>query len=413
MRLRIFLCLIALACGQFLHLSSTAAQSGNEDFESGSKTAYAVGDVQLATGTWRFDNALIGASSSDRKTGAKSVRLTAGGRITQLFDAPSAATVSVRHGLFGTDGAATWRLLRSLDGGQTWGQVGGAVQTASPTLESQSFSVNATGRVRFAVEHAGGGRLNLDDFALSAAATPAPATNVSLTLGNPSAATATNPNNLLSVKQGFAFGYSAQRGTPLWTSWHVEAADLGSVARSNDFRADTSLPSGIYRVQPTDYQGTGFDRGHMCPSGDRTANATLNSETFLMTNMVPQTANNNRVTWEGLESFTRDLVRAGNECYVIAGPAGAAGSIAGGRVTVPTSTWKVVVVLPQGTNDLNRITTATRVITVNVPNIANPNPDWRTYRTSVRSVETLTGLNFLTALPQSLQDVLETRVDAQ
>ncbi len=411
MRLRIFFCLIALACGQFLHLSSTAAQSGNENFESASKTAYAVADVQLGTGTWRFDNALIGTSSSDRKTGAKSVRLTTNGRITQLFDAPSAATVSVKHALFGSDGAATWRLLRSLDGGRSWERIGGDVQTASTTLESQSFTVNAAGRVRFAVEHAGGGRINLDDFALSAAA--APATTVSLALGNPSAATTANPNNFLSVKQGFAFGYSAQRGTPLWTSWHVEAADLGSVARSNDFRADTTLPSGIYRVQPTDYQGTGFDRGHMCPSGDRTANATLNSETFLMTNMVPQTANNNRVTWEGLESFTRDLVRAGNECYVIAGPAGSAGTIAGGRVIVPTSTWKVVVALPQGTNDLSRITTATRVITVNVPNIANPNPDWRTYRTSVRSVESLTGLNFLTALPQSLQDVLETRVDAQ
>ncbi|MEJ7664361.1 MAG: DNA/RNA non-specific endonuclease [Hymenobacter sp.] len=77
---------------------------------------------------------------------------------------------------------------------------------------------------------------------------------------------------------------------PVWTSWHVGRADLGQNApRQNDFRADPALPR---QFLPGDARratsGSGFDKGHNCPSGDRTATLDDNSATFLMTNMVPQ-----------------------------------------------------------------------------------------------------------------------------
>jgi endonuclease G len=74
-------------------------------------------------------------------------------------------------------------------------------------------------------------------------------------------------------------------------SWHLSSSWLGSAARQNDFRADTTLPSGWYQVQATDYSGSGFDRGHMCPSADRTITVTDNSATSWMTNGLPITEN--------------------------------------------------------------------------------------------------------------------------
>jgi len=95
-------------------------------------------------------------------------------------------------------------------------------------------------------------------------------------------------------------------------SWHLGPADLGSAARQDDFRADTDLPSGWYQVKPSDYTGYGFDRGHNCPSADRTATLDDNSATFLMSNMMPQAPQNNQQTWGNLEDYYRKLVGQGN-----------------------------------------------------------------------------------------------------
>jgi hypothetical protein len=58
--------------------------------------------------------------------------------------------------------------------------------------------------------------------------------------------------------------------------------------RRSKFAPDPDLPEGFFQVRPNDYRGSGFDRGHMCPSGDRTATKEDNEATFYVTNMVPQ-----------------------------------------------------------------------------------------------------------------------------
>jgi DNA/RNA non-specific endonuclease len=119
-----------------------------------------------------------------------------------------------------------------------------------------------------------------------------------------------------------------------------------------------------------------------------------NAATFLMTNMMPQTPDNNRNTWEGLESYSRELVRQGRELYIIAGPTGDRGKLKN-KVTIPTSTWKVVVVLDRPGVGLNGVTKNTRVIAVNIPNEQEINNDWRAYKVSVDELEKLTGYDFL------------------
>ena len=234
-----------------------------------------------------------------------------------------------------------------------------------------------------------------------------------LALGNPSDAapnTAT-PNNYLMVNQAFALSYNNAKGIPNWVAWRITESDLGTAERQNDFRPDTRLPKTFTPVKPTDYTGSGFDRGHLAPSADRSSNPEINSQTFLMTNMVPQTADLNREVWEELETYSRNLVKRGRvDLYVTAGCYGEKGKLKK-KVTVPTNCWKIIVAVPQGAN-ISAIDENTHVIAVDMPNVKGiANEDWRKFRTTVRSIEQKTGYNFLSALPQNLQDTLETRVD--
>ncbi|MEH1972605.1 MAG: DNA/RNA non-specific endonuclease [Nostoc sp.] len=175
--------------------------------------------------------------------------------------------------------------------------------------------------------------------------TTAQSSSVHLTLGNPSNAitSVSYPNNYLLVKPQYALSYSRDRGTPNWVSWQLNSSWLGSAPRQDNFRADTTLPTGWYQVGGSDYSGSGFDRGHMTPSADRTRTVTDNSATFLMTNMVPQSPDNNQGPWASLENYLRSLVTGGKELYIISGIYGMGGTgsngikytIANGNVQVP------------------------------------------------------------------------------
>lgn len=242
-----------------------------------------------------------------------------------------------------------------------------------------------------------------------------------IALGNPSGATAdvSQPTNYLLIKNQYVLSYHRDRGIPNWVSWHLESADLGSASRQDDFAADNTLPAGWYQVQATSYSSSGFDRGHNCPSADRTATTADNSATFLMSNMIPQAPNNNQRTWASLENYTRTLVSATQEVYVIMGSYGrggigangAANTIDQGRVTVPARIWKVVVVLPVGNQDASRVTSTTRVIAIDTPNDNSVNSAWGSYRTSVDAIEAAIGLDLLSAVPSSVQASLESKVD--
>ena len=232
-------------------------------------------------------------------------------------------------------------------------------------------------------------------------------------------ANAAQPTNYLLSKPQYALSYHRDRGIPNWVSWHLSPDWRGSAARQDDFRADATLPSGWYQVQSTSYTGSGFDRGHNCPSADRTSTVADNSATFLMTNIMPQAPRNNQQTWANLEDYSRTFLSTGNEVYVICGSYGRGGTgtngyaatLDQGRVTVPARCWKVVVILPTGSDDATRVTTGTRVIAIDTPNDNSVSTGWGTYRTSVDAIETATGLDILSAVSTAVQQTVEARVD--
>lgn len=244
-----------------------------------------------------------------------------------------------------------------------------------------------------------------------------------LALGNPSNATAdaAQPENYLMRKGQYALAYTNSRGTARWVSWHLSAAWKGTAERCDCFGPDWSLPASFDQVNTWDYTNSGFDRGHLCPSDDRDASATDNAVTFLMTNIMPQAPQLNQGIWAEMEDYARELVSDGNELYIVAGGYGAGGTgslggttstLAGGAVTVPARCWKMMVVLPVGSNDLARVGSGTRVITVDIPNTqaASASP-WGDYRTTVDAVEASTGLDLLSLVPATVQAALESVVD--
>jgi endonuclease G, mitochondrial len=390
-----------------------------DGFESGIKRSYAAEYLLLESGLWYIENAKIGRSSNDRKTGERALRITENGIVRMEFDRAGAGSISIQHAVYGMDQPSTWELWYSTDGGENYKKAGQEIYTFSTTLQTTVFVFNIAGPIRFEIRKIGGGdnRINIDNIEISSKTVGRPAyasTSGHLTMGNPSGAVTStgSPSNYLMSKTQYVLSYHRYRGTPNWVSWHLDSSDLGSAPRQDDFRSDTTLPSGWYRVVTSDYTNTGYDRGHMCPSADRTNSISSNSATFLMTNIIPQAPNNNRGPWANLENYTRDLVNAGNECYVISGSYGFSGTIDGGNITIPARTWKVIVVLPIGSSDAARVVTGTRVIAVNMPNSNSINTNWKTYRVSVDSIESATGYNLLSNVASSVQSVIESRVDA-
>ncbi len=247
----------------------------------------------------------------------------------------------------------------------------------------------------------------------------APVTNVEqareiyLAAGNPSNATNNilNADNYLLVNNAYALSYNNSRGAANWVAWRITETDFGAAERQNDFRPDPNLPKTFARITPADYTGSGFDRGHLCPSADRSSSPEANSQTFFMTNIIPQTPDLNRNVWNDFETYSRDLVKKNRvDLYVVAGCYGDKGRLKK-KIVVPTNCWKVIVAVPPGADfsAVNETTPVTAVDMPNAPNLGKPN--WRSFRTTVRAIELRTNLNLLSNLPMNLQETLENRVD--
>ncbi len=254
------------------------------------------------------------------------------------------------------------------------------------------------------------------------------AENTPLYFGNPSDAVSDieATENYLMEKPQFTISYNSSTLNPNWVAWHLSKEDLGDADRSDSFRPDPELPELWYAVRKNDYKFTyyGFDRGHICPSADRTANSQNNSMTFLMTNMVPQSPDNNRIVWVALEKYEREVVLEGKEAYIFAGPLGVGGTGDKGyfesipitlkdgtelSITVPAYTWKIILFLPEGEDDISRIKDESEVLAVCVPNEkgCEKNGSWQQYVCTIDYLEEMTGCDFFELLPDDLEEQIE------
>jgi len=192
--------------------------------------------------------------------------------------------------------------------------------------------------------------------------------------------------------QGFAVLSSGITKTPLWSAEHLTRGNIESARhqeRVNIFHEESRLPFAD-RATLDDYKRSGFDRGHMSPSGDM-PDAASQAESFSLANMIPQNPNNNRGLWEGVESAVRDLASEDGEIYVVTGPIfrGATLQRLNGRVVIPTNIFKAVY------NPRRR--GAGVYLVDNAPGMA-----WQTI--SISELRGLTGLDVFPGLSQTVKD---------
>jgi endonuclease G, mitochondrial len=144
---------------------------------------------------------------------------------------------------------------------------------------------------------------------------------------------------------GFAVLHSGRSRGPLYAAEHLtrERVRLArEVDRVSEFREDDRLPPDE-RADLSDYVRSGYDRGHMAPSGDM-PDLAAQAESFTLANVVPQNPTENRNLWSDVETAVRRLTVDEGEAYVMTGPIfeGADVPSLRGRVLVPTLIFKAV-----------------------------------------------------------------------
>ena len=241
--------------------------------------------------------------------------------------------------------------------------------------------------------------------------------NVRLGMPAPARADPESREAFLIDRPQYVLSYNARTRTPNWVSWRLRAGDIGNAKRAA-FEPDPALPKGVIaRVTAHDYDGSGFDRGHMCPAKDRSASTADQVAVFYMTNIVPQSPASNQRGWERLEDYCRRLAKEGKVLYIACGPHGKGGAGKNGyreeigrdrKITVPHELWKVILVLPGESAEPRK---NSRVIAVVVPNDQTMDFDWAKHRTTARRIEQLTGFRFFRDVDPAVAEALRDHLD--
>ena len=209
--------------------------------------------------------------------------------------------------------------------------------------------------------------------------------------------------------------YAEQFEQARWVA-HMITQDVtkGTVFRTNDFRVDEKVTTGsaveedyflkkLKADSSFEYDGFGYDRGHLAPSADFRWSKTALSESYYYSNMSPQLAAFNRGSWGELEDAIRGYLYRNNNTslYVLTGPVLTSDlptvPRAKNKVAIPRQYWKVVVDL-----------TNKKGIGFLMPN-ENITKVLGTFAVPINDIEKLTGLNFFNKLPEALQEELESQ----
>lgn len=191
-----------------------------------------------------------------------------------------------------------------------------------------------------------------------------------------------------------------------WVAYTLAKQDIsGVVGRSSSFSRDAQLVARFGVVASNaDYSKSGFDRGHLLPSGDRTSSSGANKATFLLSNCAPQTPALNRGPWRELEEqIRREITGGADTIYIVVGPVALKDSdkrIGGAGVTVPEAFFKAIVILKNG---------EWSGMAYVMPNLTDGLRRVTDYRVTIDSAEALTGYDLFYNLP----DTLENRIEGQ
>lgn len=216
--------------------------------------------------------------------------------------------------------------------------------------------------------------------------------------------------------------------TPIWSAENLvgERITGAKEPRTDNFQPDPQVPAPA-QASLNDYKGSHFDRGHMSPAADMRVPANSNldptqtmSESFFLTNMVPQVGmNNNRGIWADLEGQLRGWSVHRGQILVVTGPVYGQGyqTMGSSRVAIPTYLYKVILD-PRKMEAIAFVIPNQQIVTRKSHTLDKGNPDYpqtlpnaaincnstcsiATFVVPVSKVEQLTGLKFFSKIPEA------------
>jgi DNA/RNA endonuclease G (NUC1) len=215
-------------------------------------------------------------------------------------------------------------------------------------------------------------------------------------------------DDYLIVRPQYVASYCAEKNSPNWVAWELNHTWVGSVDRySGRFITDNSLPSHFTVIRHDHYTNSGYDRGHLLRSKERSATEDDNRSTFILSNIIPQTPDLNRGVWLRFEDYYLNRMMRGNyNIYVVSGGTYHSGMTlrSEGLVAVPDSCFKVVLFTPADKSPESWTTQDLEIVAVMMPNVQGiRRDDWQQYQTTLANIERQTGYRFMLRLPDSLQ----------
>ena len=201
------------------------------------------------------------------------------------------------------------------------------------------------------------------------------------------------------VRQAYyTLAYSEENEQASWVFYQLNLENInGTQSRTDDFRADPSVSTGSASL--SDYKGSGYDRGHLCPAADMAQNKTVMSESFFLSNMSPQIASFNRGIWSVAESQVREWGLEYGKIYVVTGPIfkNNIGTIGLNEVTIPGYYYKIVF---DGKDNM---------IGLILPH-ASSSKNLDEFVVTVDFIEQQTGIDFVKGLDDQLENNLEGKI---
>lgn len=206
-------------------------------------------------------------------------------------------------------------------------------------------------------------------------------------------------------RTNYTVSFNRNWNLPNWVAWELNKNETkGKNNRSEEFTTDPDLAK-ANQVESYDYSGSGYDRGHMCPAGDNHYDAKAMSESFYMSNVCPQNHELNAGKWNDLEIACRKWANRHGQVFIVCGPIidKRKGKTIGKdhEVIIPEKFFKVILI----TN-----TKPVRAIGYIFENNGSDRP-YKTY--TIDEIEKITGMDFFPNLPDNIEDLVESRYDAQ
>ncbi len=200
-------------------------------------------------------------------------------------------------------------------------------------------------------------------------------------------------------RTAYTVSYNKDLKLPNWVAWQLSAEHTDGPYKRGGIKFQEDEDVVEPRATDDDYRRSGYDRGHMCPSGDNKWSENAQRESFLFTNICPQDHGLNAGDWNEMEGKCRKWAEKYGNLFIVCGPIlykGEHKKIGKNKVVVPEAYYKVVLRMGEKPCAIGFV----------YKNISGNRP-MGDYINTIDQVERITGIDFFSALPDSLENIIE------